>query len=46
MEKKTAVFVAFIAGIALMAYLAYNSFNQLKNIDYDLFDIEEDIDLE
>ena len=46
MEKKTAIFVALAAGIALMAYLAYNSFNQLKNIDYDLFDIEEDIDLE
>jgi hypothetical protein len=46
MEKKIAIFVSFIAGIALMAYLAYNSFNQLKNIDYDLFDIEEDIDLE
>ena len=32
--------------IAIIGYLVYNSFNQLKDIDYDLFDMEEDIDLE
>jgi hypothetical protein len=46
MNNKTFTLVAFAAAIALMGYLAYNSFNQLKNIDYNLFDIEEDIDLE
>ena len=38
--------MAFAAGIAIVGYLAYISFNQLRNIDYNLFDIEEDIDLE
>jgi hypothetical protein len=46
MNNKTIAFVAFAVGIALAGYLAYNSFNQLKDIDYNLFDIEEDIDLE
>lgn len=46
MKGKTLIVAAFTASIAILAYLAYNSFNQLKDIEYDLFDIEEDIDLE
>jgi len=46
MNNKTISFLAFAAGIAIVGYLAYISFNQLRNIDYNLFDIEEDIDLE
>ncbi len=46
MNNKTIAFLAFSVGIALAGYLAYNSFNKLKDIDYNLFDIEEDIDLE
>jgi len=46
MNNKTISLLAFAAGIAIMGYLAYISFNQLRNIDYNLFDIEEDIDLE
>jgi len=46
MEKKMITLVAGIVSIAIIGYLVYNSFNQLKDIDYDLFDMEEDIDLE
>lgn len=46
MKGKTLIFAALTAAIAILGYLAYNSFNQLKDIEYDLFDIEEDIDLE
>jgi len=46
MEKKTITLVAGLVSIAIIGYLVYNSFNQLKDIDYDLFDMEEDIDLE
>jgi len=35
---------AGVVSIAIIGYLVYNSFNQLKDIDYDLFDMEEDID--
>jgi hypothetical protein len=46
MNNKTLTFFAFAAFIAIIGYLGYKSFNQLKDIDYNLFDIEEDIDLE
>jgi len=32
---------AGVVSIAIIGYLVYNSFNQLKDIDYDLFDIED-----
>ena len=35
---------AGVVSIAIIGYLVYNSFNQLKDIDYNLFDTEEDID--
>jgi len=46
MDKKMIALVTSVASIAIIGYLLYNSFNQLKDIDYDLFDMEEDIDLE
>ena len=46
MNNKTISLLAFTAGIAIVGYLVYLSFNQLKDIDFNLFDIEEDIDLE
>jgi hypothetical protein len=46
MDKKMIALVTSVASIAIIGYLVYNSFNQLKDIDYDLFDMEEDIDLE
>jgi hypothetical protein len=46
MDKKMISLVAGVVSIAIIGYLVYNSFNQLKDIDYNLFDIEEDIDLE
>jgi hypothetical protein len=46
MDKKMITFAAGVVSIAIIGYLVYNSFNQLKDIDYDLFDMEEDIDLE
>ena len=46
MNKKTISLLAFAAGIAIVGYLAYISFIQLKDIDFNLFDIEEDIDFE
>jgi hypothetical protein len=46
MNKKMITLAAGVVSIAIIGYLVYNSFNQLKDIDYDLFDMEEDIDLE
>jgi hypothetical protein len=46
MDKKAMTLAAGVVSIAIIGYLVYNIFNQLKDIDYDLFDIEEDIDLE
>ncbi len=46
MDKKMIALVTSVASIAIIGYLLYNSFNQLKDIDYNLFDMEEDIDLE
>ena len=44
MNKKTITILSLCSGIAALAYLAYNIIPQLKDIDYDLFDIEEDED--
>jgi hypothetical protein len=44
MNKKMITLAAGVVSIAIIGYLVYNSFNQLKDIDYDLFDMEEDID--
>jgi len=41
MNKKMITLAAGVVSIAIIGYLVYNSFNQLKDIDYDLFDIED-----
>ena len=44
MSKKNIVFIAALVTLGAAAYAAYNAFNQLKDIDYDLFDIQKDED--
>jgi hypothetical protein len=46
MNKKTITLLSLGLALAAIAYVTYNSLAQLKDIDYDLFDIEEDIDIE
>jgi hypothetical protein len=46
MNKKTITLVSLGLALAAIAYVTYNSLAQLKDIDYDLFDLEEDIDTE
>jgi len=46
MNKKNIGLLSLILALAAIAYVTYNSLAQLKDIDYDLFDIEEDIDTE
>jgi hypothetical protein len=46
MNKKIIGLVSLGLSLAAIAYVTYNSLAQLKDIDYDLFDIEEDIDTE
>jgi hypothetical protein len=44
MNKKTITLVGLLVALAAVAYATYNSLSQLKDIDYDLFDTEEDED--
>jgi uncharacterized membrane protein YebE (DUF533 family) len=44
MNKKTVTLVGLLVALAAVAYATYNSLSQLKDIDYDLFDTEEDED--
>jgi hypothetical protein len=44
MNKKTITLLGLIVALVAVAFAAYNSFSQLKDIDYDLFDTEEDED--
>jgi uncharacterized membrane protein YebE (DUF533 family) len=44
MNKKTITLVGLIVALVAVAYATYNSFSQLKDIDYDLFNTEEDED--
>ena len=44
MNKKTITLVGLLVALAAVAYATYNSFSQLKDIDYDLFNTEEDED--
>ena len=46
MNKKVVGLLSLGVSLAAIAYVTYNSLAQLKDIDYDLFDIEEDIDTE
>jgi uncharacterized membrane protein YebE (DUF533 family) len=44
MNKKTITLIGLLVSLAAVAYATYNSLSQLKDIDYDLFDTEEDED--
>jgi hypothetical protein len=44
MNKKTIGLLSLGLSLAAITYVTYNSLAQLKDIDYDLFDIEEDED--
>lgn len=46
MNKKTITLAALGISIAAITYITYRSLGQLQDIDYDLFNIEEDIDSE
>jgi hypothetical protein len=41
MNKKVVGLLSLGISLAAIAYVTYNSLAQLKDIDYDLFDIEE-----
>ena len=42
MSNKTITFIALALGISVIGYFAYNSLMQLKNIDYDYLEPEEE----
>ena len=44
MNKKTIGLLSLGLALVAIAYVTYNSLAQLKDIEYDLFDIEEDIE--
>lgn len=44
MNKKTITLVGLLVALAAVAFATYNSLSQLKDIDYDLFNTEEDED--
>ena len=44
MNKKTITLIGLLVALVAVAFAVYNSFSQLKDIDYDLFDTEEDED--
>jgi hypothetical protein len=44
MNKKMITVISLFLSIAAIAFVAYNAVTKLRDIDYSLFDIEEDID--
>ena len=44
MNKKTITLVGLLVALVAVAFATYNSLSQLKDIDYDLFNTEEDED--
>jgi hypothetical protein len=44
MSKKNIVFIAALATLGAAAYAAYNAFSQLKDIDYNLFETDDEED--
>ena len=44
MNKRVVGLLSLGISLAAISYVTYNSLAQLKDIDYDLFDIEEDED--
>jgi len=44
MNKKTIGLLSLVIAFAAIGLAAYNSFSQLKDIDYDLFETDEEDD--
>ena len=44
MNKKTITLIGLLVALAAVAYATYNSLSQLKDIDYDLFETDEEED--
>ena len=44
MNKKTITLVGLLVSLAALAFAVYNSLSQLKDIDYDLFETEDEDD--
>jgi len=44
MNKKTITLIGLIVALVAVAYATYNSISQLKDIDYDPFNTEDDED--
>jgi hypothetical protein len=44
MNKKNIGLLSLVLALAAIAFAAYNSFSQLKDIDYDLFETDDEED--
>jgi hypothetical protein len=44
MNKKTITLLGILVALAAVALATYNSFNQLKDVDFDPFETEDDED--
>lgn len=44
MNKKNIGLLSLVLALAAIAFATYNSFSQLKDIDYDLFETDEEDD--
>lgn len=44
MNKKTITLIGLLVALAAVALATYNTFSQLKDVDYDLFETEDDED--
>ena len=42
MNKKVMALVGLIVALVAVGYALYNSFSQLQNIDYDLFETDDE----
>jgi hypothetical protein len=44
MNKKNIGLLSLVLALAVIAFATYNSFSQLKDIDYDLFETDDEED--
>jgi hypothetical protein len=44
MNKKSIGLLSLVLALAAIAFATYNSFSQLKDIDYDLFETDDEED--
>jgi uncharacterized membrane protein YebE (DUF533 family) len=44
MNKKVMALAGLVVALAAIGYAIYNSFSQLQNIDYDLFETDDEED--